>query len=392
MRGLSRSTIVQLVLFAVVAVACTAYVGLRVFAANPIGGSYHVTVRMPETGGITPTSAVTYRGVSVGTVSATRIVPEGVAVELSLRQGVRIPASSRAVVSMQTPMALFNLDLRPADDRGPYLHDGSVIASENTSRPLPLETLLQHFSDLASTIDTRDVATVANEVATALSGSTGDLQAILNSAGPLLDALERNQPTLLNLVAGTKVFSTMDIPRVTSDLRQLTDTLRGQTPAVTSVLEQAPPLAGTVLPMLRQAQPAVATMLANLVSTSQVLVSRDAALNELLVTVPDTLQGLAGIEKDGVANFYLVASQGPACYYATQRRPATDTGPRQAQTSWNCPGNVPDLEQRGAANAPRPAGTAAVGGDEGTTGDPSVLGPRSWYSLLLQGTQGKGTP
>jgi phospholipid/cholesterol/gamma-HCH transport system substrate-binding protein len=405
-RGISRSTLIQLTVFVLIGVLCTAYVGTRVLGANPITRTYRVSVSMADTGGLTPTSEVTYRGVSVGTVEATRVVPgmAGVRIDLRLREGTPIPASSRAVVSMENAIAITKLDLRPAGGNPPFLHDGSEIASEATSRPLPLDTVLADFLRLADSVDTRDLQRLSTEVSAALNGTSGDLQRILSDAGPLLDALNRTQPTLVDLSGNVKSLldtaNGINLRQVTASMRGLTDTLRGQTPAVESLLVAGPPLAAQVVPMLQQAQPSVPVLLANLVSASQILTTRVPALNELLVAMPSAVHGLAGIEHNGVANFYLVGALGPACYYDTKRRPATEAGPRDPQTNWSCRGDQTGLQQRGAANAPRPGvapqqptNDASTSNGAGFTlgangGQAGVLGPRSWYALLLQGAQG----
>ncbi|QWF82661.1 MlaD family protein [Amycolatopsis sp. CA-230715] len=414
-RGVSRSTLLQLALFAVIAVACTAYVGVRVLGANPLSGTYRVSVSMADTGGLSRQSEVTYRGVSVGTVEETTVQPgvAGVRVTLRLREGARIPASSHAAVSMESPIAIQKLDLRPADDRPPFLHEGSEIPSSATSRPLPLDALLVHFMRLADSVDTRDLQRLSAEVSAGLSGTTGDLRRIIHDAGPLLDALAKNQPALVDLTGNVKTLldgadgSGGTLRRTTASLRSLTDELRGQAPAATNLLKTAPPLADQIVPLLQRAQPSLSVLLSNLVSTSQILTARTPALDELLVAMPNTLSGLAGIEHNGVANFYLVGGQGPACYYNTDRRPATDQAPRAPNQDWGCRGDQPGLQQRGAANAPRPATapTPVTTYDPGTGqadgagfgfgsggGQAAVLGPRSWYALLLQGAQGKGTP
>ncbi|AXB43147.1 MlaD family protein [Amycolatopsis albispora] len=411
-RGLPRATIVQLALFLVVAVACTAYVGVRVFGSTSLAGGFLVTVRMADTGGLTPASQVTYRGVPVGKVEQTKVRPglAGVEITLRIRDGVSVPASASAVVSMETPMAIQKLDLRPADDRPPYLAEGSEIASEATSRPVPLETLLTHFLTLADSIDPADLATLSREMSAGLTGTTADLERLLGNAGKLVDAMAQGRPSIVNLTGNAA--SLLDVAkghsgtlgRTTESLRQLTGELRGQLPAANTALDTAVPLAEKVAPLLRQAQPSVSTLLANLASGSQILVTRTPALNELLVAVPATLDELASIEHGGVAHFYLVAAQGPACYYGTERRPVTDPAPRAPETGWACPGDQPGLQQRGAANAPRPAAVTTY--DPATRravtpagpvelgvngGQAAVLGPRSWSALLLQGAQGKGS-
>ncbi|WP_158886912.1 MlaD family protein [Amycolatopsis anabasis] len=411
-RRVANATIVQLVLFVVIAIACTSYVGVRVLGAKPLGGVYRVSVGLADTGGLTPTSEVTYRGVSVGKVESIRIDPgsAGVTAVLALERGTDIPASSRAVVSQESPIAIQKLDLRPDNANPPFLADGSRIGSEATSRPLPLETLLVHFMRVADSVHTQDLVTLANELSAGLSGTTGDLRRIMHSADALVELMRRNQPTIVNLINGGK--SVLDstgsgggLPEIAASLRRLTAGVQEQTPAVNTLLDRAPALAEQVLPMLASSAPAVSAMLANAVGATRIVALRTPALNQLLIAAPEFFGRIADTVHHGVGDFYLVGAQGAVCYYDNPRRTVTDTAPRQPNTQFGCRGDQPGLQQRGAANAPRPKEepvavttydpatnrlTAPDGqqiqlGSDG--GQASVLGPRSWYALMLQGAQ-----
>ena len=61
-------------------------------------GQYRVTVELPETGGLYPRSNVTYRGTEVGIVESVNLTDDGVAAELSLNSGIKIPADVEAEV------------------------------------------------------------------------------------------------------------------------------------------------------------------------------------------------------------------------------------------------------------------------------------------------------
>ena len=58
-------------------------------------GQYRVTVQLPETGGLYPRSNVTYRGTQVGIVKSVNLTDTGVAAELSLDSGIKIPRTSK---------------------------------------------------------------------------------------------------------------------------------------------------------------------------------------------------------------------------------------------------------------------------------------------------------
>ncbi|MFF5989350.1 MlaD family protein [Prauserella flavalba] len=402
---MNRLAVVQLALFAVIGLACSYYVATSVLGPAALRDPLTVTVRMPDTGGATIGSQVTYRGVGVGEVADVRIAENGTGVEvaLSVDPDSRIPADATAVVTMDSPLAILRVDLRPVHDNPPYLADGAVIEGEHTRRPLPLETLLEDFMALADTLPADDVAVVGEALATGLSGAAPELTRTMDNVSELLRLADERMPQLQRIIDNGRLLAGTAgggrLRELTSALRSLTGTLRGNEPAIRTLLHDVPEPTRQVVALMRENEPALATLLGNLVSTTQLVGMRAPAVEQLLTSMPRAFRELGGIVEGDTANFYLVGTQGPVCYNDTPRRPPTAIAPRDPVLTWNCaPGN--DLQQRGSLNAPRPGGTPApvpaydaVSGREmpfqlgATGGQSSVLGPRSWSSILLQGVQ-----
>lgn len=423
---MTRAVLIQLALFLAIALVCAVFVANTVLGPQALTAPTRVTVRMADAAGLAPTSQVTYRGLRVGTVSDVRVSDNGddVRVELALDPGARIPASSKAMVSMDTPMGIQHLDLQGAEANPPYLRSGSVIQPENTSRPLPLETLLVHFSDLAKSVDGRDIAVLSESLSTGLNGTEPELQRILNNTRTLTELVEQREPQITNLLdqgpslLGSADGTAGDLPQLAASMRELTGDVRKQEPAVRKLADTAPGTTKELVRLLNDNQQATGVLLGNMVSTGQIVSARTPALRESLVAVPQGLEDLGSIVHGNIADFYLVGAQGPVCYYDTPRRTATDTGPRELRTEWTCPAGK-GLQQRGADSAPRPGGPTSPSAVHNTAapapaapittydpaskqivgppgqgfqlgsngGQSSVLGPRSWYSIMLQGVR-----
>lgn len=413
MAGLKqRLPLGQIALFLVIALGSTAYVAVNAVGVDVVAPRNHYTVLMDDAGGLTPKSPVTYRGVTVGDVTDVVALPgdEGVRVELSVLADVRVPTDSEIVVAQDTPVALKHVDLRPPDDAGPYLADGATIGPKRTSRPLALEEVLVNLMKLTESIDIDDVSVIAEELSTGLAGTAPELERLADNSFALVDDLVELEPTARNLIGNGQEFldatgsDTGRLPRIARALARISERLRSVAPEGVELARQVPPLTERLVPLLRETQPSVSVLLANLVTPAQIVSARIPALEHGLIFIPRSFGELATIGDGDTANFEFVMTQGPVCYYDSPRRTPQQTGPKEPALTYHCPSEVP---VRGATNAPRPddarqrpvvtmadpaTGRAAVPGG-GTVrlghsgGQSGVLGDDSWQAIYLQGVQ-----
>lgn len=366
---MTRAVLVQLALFAAIAVGCGLFVLNTLFGTQPVRPLERVSVVTPDAAGLAPGSQVSYRGVFVGTVSAVAIDPGGQGVRLDLRldAGRRIPVASRAVISVDTPMAIQHLDLQPNAEQPPYLSDGSVIGPQQTARPLPLSDVLVDFDRATRGIDGRDVSRLSRALATGLNGQGPELGRIVDNTREVTEVLRQHQPQITDLLGqqGPGALSraretTGELPELSASMRRLADGARAQEPTLARLTRTAPDVAEQIDRLTAANQPAVTSLLGNAVTTAQIVNSRTPAVAAALDSVPRGAADLANLEHNGVADFYLVAAQGPACAYDTPRRPPTDTSPRNPRLDQSC-APAPGRAQRGAETAPIPSNSSSSG-------------------------------
>src|ERR1700712_843381 len=98
MLRLPRSVWIQLATLAVVTVAaCRVMAFGFVNVAALLGfGPYHVTLELPSSGGLYPTSVVTYRGSEIGRVSSVDVARDGVRAVLKLQSSTKVPSDVSA--------------------------------------------------------------------------------------------------------------------------------------------------------------------------------------------------------------------------------------------------------------------------------------------------------
>lgn len=402
----------QIGLFLAIALVCTSYIAINAVGTDTVAPKTHVTVLMDDAGGISPRSPVSYRGVIVGNVDDVIALPgdQGVEVKMSVLERVKVPKNSEIVVAQDTPVALKHIDLRPPSDEGPYLQDGDTVGPKRTARPLALEELLVNLMKLTDDIDMDDVTTIADELSEGLAGTAPHLEALADNSFELVDEFVELQPTARSLISNSAEFleatggSSGRLARITKSLATITAQLRKTTPDGVKLAKQVSPLAEKLVPLLRENQPAMSVLMANMVTPMQIISARIPSLKHGLVFIPEGFGRLATIGEGDIANFEFVVTQGSVCYYDNERRTPQETGSREPKLTYHCPSRMPP---RGAANAPRPGdterrpvvtsadpatGRAAVPGGEpirlgSNGGQASVLGDASWQAIYLQGVQ-----
>ncbi len=365
---ITRRVTVQVVVFVVIALVGIGYVGVRYIGLGSLVGrsGYTVKMQLADSGGIFTRAEVTYRGVTVGKVGALHLIPGGVEADLAIDPGTpHIPASTKAVVADRSAVGEQYVDLRPDTTAGPYLTDGSVIPMSHTATPIPVQQLLSDVNGLVASVPLPQLRTVVNELGTAFAGTGGELQRLLDSASALTDMASANLPqTLALLHDGRTVLATQnqqasDIESFSRDLHIFAQQLAADDPSLRRLVEQAP-LAGDQLSgLFHDFGPDLGTLIANLLTVSDVAITRTTGIEQLLVTYPAvTGAALAVLPGDGFAHFGLVVNlfNPPPCtagYQGTEIRPGTDTSPAPLNTEAHCAaarGNPTDV--RGAQNAP----------------------------------------
>ncbi len=408
-----RGTVLKVVSFFVVGMLAAVLVGAQTLSRDVLGGGMRVMVAMESAGGLLPNSLITYRGVKVGTVAAVDVRPDGsgVVATLSLTTDLPIPASTRAVVTQDTPVAIHHLDLRPDVVTGPFLQDRATLANA-AEIPVPLEQLLAGTVGLLRTVDTDDLHTTADELATALQGAGPQLQSLLANATALIDTADEVTPKVVDLTnKGNRLLEptarlVARLPEFAATLRTLGDGVADHLDDVSTIVDSGTELTEVLTPLLHDNQEGLAALLANGAAVGQVLAVRTDALRTGFTTIPGGFVDLTSVfvPVPGGAptvRLAIVPALGPTCGYPTERRPPQDVAARPLDDRGHCAGRNPGLQQRGAANVPSPGpvgsydprsgaattpdGASASFGQNG--GQHDVLGARSWTSLLLQGVQ-----
>jgi phospholipid/cholesterol/gamma-HCH transport system substrate-binding protein len=326
---IARKTKLKLVAFAMLAVLGMSYLGFKYVGLDRVllGGGYEVAADFRDSGGIFVNAEVTYRGVAVGRVSDMQLVDDGVRVTLRIDPDADpIPADTHALVATRSAVGEQYVDLRPDDDAGPYLEDGSVIPVDRTDIPIPVEQMLLHIDELVGSIDQENLRILVDELGKAFAGAGDDLGRLIDNGDLLLTRAEESLPETLRLITDgqtvleTQVDSGSAIRSWAADLRLLTDTLVEMDPDLRSIVVNAPNAGDQLQQLIDQAGPGLGGLVRNLDILNGVTIPRLAGVEQMLVTYPDVVTGGFSVvrrDEDGVLRshfgFVLNAADPHAC-------------------------------------------------------------------------------
>ncbi|WP_306356867.1 MULTISPECIES: MCE family protein [unclassified Nocardia] len=305
---LTRFVKIQLVIFSVLTViGITVMSGTYVQLPAMFGiGRYDVTVRLAATGGLYENANVTYRGTTVGKVTAVRLTPEGVDAELSIDSDYKIPSDVDAWVRSVSAVGEQYVDLLPVDNgTGGNLSDGSVIPVERTKLPQDVGSLLEQTDRLLNSVADTKLRQVIDDAFLAFDGAGPDLQRFLDSASLLVQEARNNSEATKALIdqigplLDTQIESDAAIRSWTADLATLTDQLREHDPALRNVLSKTPGAAGSATRLFQDLNPTLPLLARNLASVGQVSYVYDPGIEQLLVVFPPLVGALLTIALNG---------------------------------------------------------------------------------------------
>ncbi|SEG17613.1 phospholipid/cholesterol/gamma-HCH transport system substrate-binding protein [Thermomonospora echinospora] len=407
--------------FLVLGVLVIAYIGVRYADLSRYVGVrdyYVVKVDLAQTGGLYTNADVTYRGVSVGRVGPMHLNGQGLRADLHIdRSAPKIPTNLRAVVANLSAVGEQYIDLRPETGDGPYLRNGSVIPQSATATPAPVTNLLTSLNDLAASVPLESLRTVVDEFGRAFEGQGANLQALMDTSGEFIDAADVALPSTTKLIVdGETVLRTQNeqsaaLRSFAANARLLADRLGTADADLRRLITTAPDAATQLTGLVRDLDPSLSVLVANLLTTSDVALTRQRGIEELMVRLPQAVAaGSTAITPRGASfgmavTFFsplpcvrgyegttyrngLNTSPGPAFNRAASCREPASTG-KNVRGSANAPygGGVPKARKPGSTDARVAAATGLPGAlalpsvQTGATDLSGLLGLTGWAAV-----------
>ncbi len=315
-----------------------------------------------------------------------QLTPTGVIADLNISSSAPpIPARLHAVVADLSAVGEEYVDLRPLTTEGPYLAQGSVIPRQATQIPLPVTSVLSSVNTLATSLPLASLRVVLNEFAIGFADQGLNIQKLIDGQSKLVRAANSTISQSIALtedsqvVLATQNAESAAFTSFASSLRLFAGQLAASDSDLRRLVANGPAAATQVAGLITDISPSLGALIANLLTTSEVSLTRGNNLDEILSALPAAIAaGSTVITKNGarfgVALTFFNPLPCTAGYQGTKIRNGLDTSPGPPlNTSARCTSPASSgTDVRGSANAPPgggvpPAASPGIAGLLGVT-------------------------
>lgn len=372
---LTRRIQIQLIIFVVIGLVATTYLGGKYVGLNPLGTGYRVTVALPNAGGSFENGEVTYRGVPVGRIKQLQVTRDGMEAELHISGGAPgIPANVEVTVVNRSAIGEQYIDLRGTSTAGgKLLADGDRLQGSEDSMPPPIEDVLRSGRDFAGSVPQESLSTVIDELYNFSQGAGPNIARLVETSQQFVATADDNflvSSALIDSaqrVLTTQQESASSITSFSTDLSLIATTLSDSDKDLRALIQNSPAAAREIGRLFDQVGKPLGVLMSNLVSTAQVFGTNSAGVQDALYRVPEAVSigwavnGSKGLDL-GLAQTYFDPLPCTSGYGGTTVRPGLDTSTgRPFNTNAGCTA-APDsgTNVRGPKSAPRPKPAAAA--------------------------------
>jgi phospholipid/cholesterol/gamma-HCH transport system substrate-binding protein len=309
-RGSRRAALVV-----VYAIALVLIVSAALWWVTMRAGGTRITAYFEKAVGVYVDSEVKVLGIGVGRITAVTPVGDEVRVEMTVDDGVEIPAAAQAVVVAPSLVSDRYVQLTPAYEAGPLMASGTVIPRDRTATPVELDDLTASVNDLAIALGPGGanadgaLSEVLDTAAANLDGNGELLKSTITELSRASEALADSRGDLFSTVDNLSTF-TEALAESDVQVRTFNDRLAG----VSGYLAEDRDELGMALASLGGALTDIHAFIAEnkdgiqsnvdkLTGVTQALVNQRAAIAEILDVAPLAMTNFLGTYDAASASF-----------------------------------------------------------------------------------------
>ncbi|MCF6388195.1 MCE family protein [Mycobacterium sp. MBM] len=208
-------------------------------------GASTYTVQLANIGTLEQNSPVLINDVVVGNVRRIGVVDRHAEVEISVAQGVRVPADATAALGQTSLLGSMHIQLAapPGRREANVLPPGSVIPLDRSASYPSTEQTLAALSTVVNAGALGQIGDVIHSLNNAFTGRTNDIRELLSNLDTFVGALDQQRDDILATVseldrfAGTLARQRDTLAKALRDMQPALDIIRDQRPALTEALK-----------------------------------------------------------------------------------------------------------------------------------------------------------
>jgi phospholipid/cholesterol/gamma-HCH transport system substrate-binding protein len=359
---------------------------------------YTLTADLPASGGLYPTANVTYRGITIGKVTAVEPTESGVQATMSIDSHYKIPVDATAHVHSVSAVGEQYLDLESKTTGGKFFASGGTIKKGTV--PSEIGPALDTANRGLAVLPKDKISQLLDETSQAVGGLGPALQRLVDSTQAIASDFRSNITNVDDIIQNSapildsQVTTSSAIERWAHNLNVLGAQAAEKDQNLRDALSKAAPTADDLNAAFSDVRDTLPQTLANLSVVIDMLKRYHAGVEQVLVIVPQAgsiVQAIAApYEKEHVAVLDLgsAINYPPPCLTgwppASEYRSPADTSLAPLPEGAYCkiPQDTPANSVRGARNIPCAdvPGKRAATPKECRSGKPYVpLGTNPWY-------------
>jgi phospholipid/cholesterol/gamma-HCH transport system substrate-binding protein len=292
---LTRLIRYQLALFAALGLIMIVTLGwyyLRIPAMLGVG-QYTLKVDLPASGGLYRTSNVTYRGTTIGKVTAVQPTRTGVLATMSIDTQYKIPIDASANVHSVSGVGEQYLDLVSNGEQRKFLASGQTIT--NSTVPSPIGPTLDAANRGLAVLPKHKIAALLDETAEAVGGLGPALQRLVDSTQALAGDFKTDITNVNDIIDNaapildSQANSSDSIERWAHNLHTLAAQTAEKDQTLKDVLAKAAPTVDQLTTVFSDVRESLPQTLANLAIVYDLLKRYHNNTEQLLVEFPQLI-------------------------------------------------------------------------------------------------------
>ena len=357
-------------------------------------GMYRLYANLPNSAGLYETANVTFRGTTVGKVTAVEPTEQGARVTMNIEDSTKVPVDTVANVHSVSAVGEQFLDLVSTQNTGQYFEGGVTITKGRV--PAEVGPALDAAQRGLAALPAEKISVLLDETAKVVGGLGPSLQRLVDCTQALAGDFRDNLTSVTDIVENSgpiidsQVNSGDAISRWAANLNTITAQTAEKDAALRSGLQQAAPTADQLNAVFGDVRESLPQTLANLEVVIDMLKRYNKNVEQVVVALPQgaaLAQTATIFAPEGLLHFALGINTPPPCLTgflpASQWRSPADTKTEPVPSGLYCkiPKDAPNVV-RGARNYPCAdvPGKRAATPRECRSEEPYVpLGTNPWY-------------